>query len=42
MKIIIGIRLTLDLDDIKKRLLENPVQRLKDCFKIETYIEKKR
>lgn len=42
MKIIIGMTITIDLEDVKSRLIENPVQRLKDCLKIETWIEKKR
>ena len=42
MKVIIGIKLTLDLEDIIRRFMVNPVQRLTDCLKVETWIEKKR
>jgi len=41
MKIIIGIHITFDLDEVKQKFTWQPCQRLKDCIKIDCWIEKK-
>lgn len=41
MKIIIGIHITFDLDEVKQKFIWQPCQRLKECLKIDCWIEKK-
>lgn len=42
MRLIVGIKIVFDVDELKKRFLENPVQRIKDCFDVDVYVEKKK
>ena len=40
MKIQLTWQVILDLDEIKKRLTDNPVMAIKDCFSQSLYIRK--
>lgn len=42
MKIILNIRVVLDLEDVIRRLTFNASQRISECLALEFWIEKKR
>jgi len=42
MKIIIGISMCIDLEDLMRRLLASPAQRIRDILSFDFWIEKKR